>query len=152
MDEEPRHDWRTDSATLLTQGLQRCKTQTWYVHLALKAYGINPGGLLQAMFEDAEFPVSAKRALIVRKVLKHNESPRLAEILSTPVELLLPNDIHELVKLIDNVVDGFNTVSKRYETMNCFWHFLRQCRTPLANGELLAMQSMKSRFIYKVSR
>jgi hypothetical protein len=107
--------------------------------------GYRRGGLLEEMLASSECPIRVTRAyklLLLLKKAAHN--PDVKRILNTAITKLSTRDISQLVSHLDDVLDGYPGVCQIFEISN-FKHFLVQCRTQLADGELIKNIKLTSR-------
>ncbi|MEC5407085.1 hypothetical protein VOM14_16185 [Paraburkholderia sp. MPAMCS5] len=113
--------------------------------LDLVSTGYRQGGLLEAMIDSAECPIMDTRAEALIRIFKSAAgTPEVKRIFNTSVAELYPHDISALISHLDDVVAGYGGTSQAHYIF-CMRHFLVQCRTPLADGELIERVKLTSR-------
>ncbi|MBC8736367.1 hypothetical protein F6X40_05880 [Paraburkholderia sp. UCT31] len=113
--------------------------------LDLLSTGYRRGGLLEEMLASSECLISEVRAKrLIRLLNRSAHNPDVKHIFNTAIAKLFPRDLSKLISHLDDVLDGYGGVSQSNEIRN-FKHFLVQCRTPLADGELIKNIKLTSR-------
>ncbi|WP_143325781.1 hypothetical protein [Paraburkholderia ribeironis] len=113
--------------------------------LDLLSTGYRRGGLLEEILASSECPISEVRAChFIRLLNRAAHNPDAKDIFNTAIAKLFPRDLSRLISHLDNVIDGYGGVSRSIPIGN-FKHFLVQCRTPLADGELIKNIKLASR-------
>ncbi|WP_406868128.1 hypothetical protein [Paraburkholderia fungorum] len=113
--------------------------------LDLVGTGYRRGGLLEEMLASSECPISYLRSYkLVRLLNGAAHDPVVKHIFNTATAKLFPRDLSKLLSHLDDVLDGYGGVTQSSDIGN-IRHFLVQCRTPLADGELIKNIKLSSR-------
>ncbi|WP_413657857.1 hypothetical protein [Paraburkholderia phenoliruptrix] len=113
--------------------------------LDLVGTGYRRGGLLEEMLASSECPISYLRSYkLVRLLNGAAHDPVAKHIFNTTTAKLFPRDLSKLLSHLDDVLDGYGGITQSSDIGN-IRHFLVQCRTPLADGELIKNIKLSSR-------
>lgn len=113
--------------------------------LDLVGTGYRRGGLLEEMLASSACPLSNVRGYkLIRLLNGAAHDPDVKHIFNTPIAKLFPRDLSKLISHLDDVLDGYRGVTQSSDIGN-IRHFLVQCRTPLADGELIENIKLTSR-------
>ncbi|MCP3022776.1 site-specific integrase [Cupriavidus basilensis] len=117
------------------------------VHINLKETGLKRGGLLEEVISAAECPIAYTRAGNLRRLFKKaaEMDMNIIHILNTPTSRLTQHDIQALISKLDTVLDSYDTLRGKSNYIGSVKHFLKQCRVPLSDGEIIESTSLYSR-------